>query len=94
MRNVAATDAPPLPSQWDSLLGSPPEEDPAADAPGAVSTELLERLEHMEKRLERLEALLNTLENNSKEEMDRAAAAAAARILREELATLFAAGSE
>jgi flagellar biosynthesis/type III secretory pathway protein FliH len=48
----------------------------------------------MEKRLEQLEALLNKMENNAREELARAAAAAAARILREELATLFAAGAE
>ena len=83
---------PPLPNQWDSLLGSSPDQAPAES--GAVPPDLLDRVERMEKRLEQLEALLNKMENNAREELDRAAAAAAARILREELATLFAAGAE
>jgi predicted nucleic acid-binding Zn-ribbon protein len=48
----------------------------------------------MEKRIEQLEARLDKMESGAKEELDRAAAAAAARILREELAAILAEEAE
>ena len=83
---------PPRPSQWDNLLGTSPEHESAASVADAVAADLLERLERMETRLEQIETRLN--ESNAKEDLDRAAAAAAARILREELATLLAEKAE
>jgi len=44
----------------------------------------------MEKRLEHLEMRLDAMERDAKAELERAAAIAAARILREELAALIA----
>jgi len=43
----------------------------------------------LEKRLEQLEARLDTMKTDAKEDLDRAAAAAAARILREELTAIL-----
>jgi hypothetical protein len=47
----------------------------------------------LEKRLQSLEERLDKMESNAKEELERAAAAAAARILREELAAISAEGA-
>jgi flagellar biosynthesis/type III secretory pathway protein FliH len=92
-------EAPPLPRQWDNLLGGAPEQAQAAQPSGsapdaaAVPPMFLEQMERMEKRLKHLEARLDTMESSAKEELERAAAAAAARILREELAAILAEGT-
>ncbi|MDR2695178.1 MAG: hypothetical protein LBC79_02200 [Deltaproteobacteria bacterium] len=92
-------ETPPLPRQWENLLGSVPERDPAAppgSAPGVapVAPAFLERMERLEKRLAQLETRLNGMERGAREDLDRAAASAAARILREELAAIFAEGTQ
>jgi len=162
-QTTAQTDTqeiPPLPQQWDRLLGSSPEQAPAArpsdSVPDAapvppefreqmeqmakqmpdlqqqldrvekrleqpVPPEFREQMEHMakqmpdlqnqldrmekqmmelsagitasaaalEKRLDHLETRLDTIKTDAKEDLDRAAASAAARILREELAAIL-----
>jgi flagellar biosynthesis/type III secretory pathway protein FliH len=74
------------------LLGNTAEQASSAQ-PSAIPPALLQQLERMEKRLEQLEARLDTLENGAKEKLERAAAAAAARILREELAAMLVEGA-
>jgi hypothetical protein len=113
---AAVSEAPPLPSQWDRLLGNPaaqpagsiPKAAPAPQEPEAqvecmekqmaelraAATASAAALEKAEKRLELLEARLDAVESGAKEELERAAAVAAARILREELAAMFAEGAE
>ena len=124
---AGAAAMPPLPRQWDDLLGSSAESQPAAlpaqDASVAapVPQDILERLERMEQqfmeltasaategdvsatlnatlekmaeRLEGLEARLTKMESNAKADLERAAAVAAARILREELAAILSEGT-
>ena len=92
----AATEKLPLPRQWENLPGGTPEQtrttQPAESAPGIfpLPPVFLEQFERMEKRLEHLEMRLDAMERDAKAELERAAAIAAARILREELAALIA----
>jgi hypothetical protein len=70
----------------------------SAASPGSlpnapVPPDIQARLERMEKRLELLEARLDKMASSAGEDMERAAAAAAARILREEMAAVFAEGT-
>ena len=65
----------------------------AESSAGAALQEMKTLVQGLEERLEHLAARLDMLESGAKENLERAAAAAAARILREELAAILAEGA-